>query len=125
MSYNPRSPMVHPFTFFIVNCIQIVWNDVSQGPTTQIREATRDLYWLCCCLDAKGQQTLTDEITFMEQVLDGMVVLNLQKFRILLKKVMKELHEEGYFLAAKMRPPTREVGMQELELETAKAKYGK
>lgn len=122
MSYGPRSPMVHPFTFFLVNSIQIVYNDVSQGETTNIREAMRDLYWLSCCLDSKGQETLSDDIVFMEKVTDGEAHLDLKTFRTLFKKVMKELHSEGYFIAAKMRPPTRETSMKDIELTTTKAR---
>lgn len=59
----------------------------------------------------------------MESFFDGKTSIDLSRFRVLLKKVMKELHEEGYFLAAKMRPPTREKSMKEFEITTALAQH--
>lgn len=119
---SSKAPMVHPFTFFLVNCIQIVYGNTSQGQLTDIRQATRSLYWLCICLDEKGQETLNKEIETMESVLDGFLELTHKTFRELFKTVMVELHKQGYFITAKFRPPTRETGMKDFELTTSKAR---
>lgn len=115
--------MIHPFTFFLVNTIQVIYNDVAQGPGS-LPEATRDLSWMCCFLDAKGQEALAKDMETMEKLTDNPMAITKDVFRPLLKKVMKELHAEGYFIAAKMRPPTRESPMKELEFSVAEAKYG-
>lgn len=123
---SQRSPQVHPFTFFIVGVIQTVYNDLSEG-ATNIREATRDLYWLLTSLDRKGQESLKEEIQQIEKVMDGKEVIDRVIFRALYKKAMIELHDEGYFIAAKMRPPTRESSMKDfgLTIATAQAKAKK
>lgn len=50
----------------------------------------------------------------MEAVLDGKDAMDDKSFRALYSDVMTELHEEGYFLAAKLTPPTRYTDLRKI-----------
>ena len=118
---SSKAPLVHPFTFFIVNALTEAWINAVKS---NLRDSAKTLYWLSLSLDAKGQTTLEKEITALERFIDGKDKLMESAFREVYRKVTKELHEEGYFLAAKMRPPTRERGMHDLEMRVDKAIFG-
>jgi len=105
--------MVHPFTNFLVHSIQIIYEDIAQGPGN-LSEAVKDLSWLCCFLDAKGQNTLADDMKTLERLVDNPADVSKDIFRPLLKKVMMELHKEGYFLLAKYNP-LQEKDFEDLE----------
>jgi hypothetical protein len=116
MSSSPRTPLVHPFTFFLVNGLTLSYNSVAVGLPNH-SESMRALYWLTGFLDKKGQDKLEKEIKTMEKMLDGKQVITRGTFRELLTKIMEELHEEGYFLAAKgvfpMNPNPKHIGQQD------------
>jgi hypothetical protein len=121
---SQRTPLVHPFTFLLTG-----WIDTSvayvNNKAPASRNSLRVLYWLAISLDAKGQKKLQKEIIKMEDLLDRKKQVRIETYRELYKVVMRELHEEGYFIAAKSRPPTRAKTMHDLEMVIAKETRGK
>lgn len=121
MSYKQKEPFVHPFTFFLVQAITTSYENTIHGKLTDSLEA---IYWLTAYLDSKEQERLEKTIKTIEDTHNGSLTLTRSSFRNIISAVMKDLHGEGYFLAAKTRPPTREKSMKDIEMEVAIAKYG-
>ena len=118
---HQRQQMVHPFTFFITNDVSLAY---TQAYNSDLTSSLKALYWLACSLDSKGQEKLKNEIEQCEKLIDGKGTgLTTQVYRQLYKTILKELHEEGYFLAAKMTPPTKTTTMKDLAMDLEKAQY--
>jgi hypothetical protein len=120
---SEREPFVHPFTFFLVDAITTSFKFALEE--NRNKDAMNTLYWLTGFLDTKGQKTLKKQIDEMETLRNTNTAINGKKFRDLLVPIMKELHSEGYFVQAKMRPPTRAKGLKDLQLTVDTATHGK
>lgn len=115
-----RQQLIHPFTFFLVNDVQLAYENAYASRSMSSINA---LYWLTMSLDQKGQEALKEEMKTMEAVIDGKQTLSKELERQLYSKVMQELHKEGYFLAAKMTPPTKTTTMKELGMDMEVARH--
>jgi hypothetical protein len=94
--------MVHPFTFFLVNDVTKAYELACDNETAKSVTA---LYYLALSLDKKGQAALKTAIKEMEGVLFQKQGLTRELFTRLYRTVMEELHEENYFIMAKMVEP--------------------
>jgi hypothetical protein len=115
-----QQPFIHPFTFFLVSDVQLAYENAYQGRTS---DSIKALHLLTLSLDQKGQEALKKEVEEMETILDGNKRLDRATFRRLFAEVLRELHKEGYFIMAKMTPPTKTTTMRDLELEMDHARY--
>lgn len=79
-----RQQMIHPFTFFLVNDVQLAYDNAYKGDAS---DSIKALHLLTLSLDEKGQEALKKEIAEMETILDGRKPLNTTLFRHLYAKV--------------------------------------
>jgi hypothetical protein len=97
-----KEPLIHPFTFFLVADIQRAYDNAQ----LDISNSLKNLLYLALSLDEKGQTALQKEIRMMAEVEDGTLrIKDKQKFRDIYSLVLRELHKEGYFEAAKLASP--------------------
>jgi hypothetical protein len=124
LSYGKEKPFIHPFVFFIVQ--YGVEDVITSIKNHDVNAAIESLYFFLTAVDPEIKEGLSEEIKTLEAIRQGQLTTKTDALVItIMNKVYDKLHGAGYFLAAKMRPPTREKSMKEIEVETAKAKYGK
>jgi hypothetical protein len=113
---SQQKNFVHPFTF-TVTAFGLEY------PTSRLRE--NDIRsWIfgladfTLMLDPEIKQTLKKEIAYLESVRYGEVGIDRTtelECRKIAGEIYNALHEAGYFLAAKMTPPTRKGGLDMLQ----------
>lgn len=121
MSSQRSQPFIHPFNFFIVD----YGIEVTQQALTQrkFEEAVWNMFWFVGWLERNIVEELEPEVELMERMLTGEIAIEERTFRRLQLKIAQKMHDAGYFLAAKMRPPTRETSMKDIQVTVDKAKY--
>lgn len=94
-----RPLLNNPFTGFLTHAVLISYENAR---ATNNRQSIDALAWLIRTLDKGAQDKLGDILKMLEECIDGTRNINTQDFRRMYSTVTMELHEEGYFLAAKM-----------------------
>ena len=122
MSYqsNRGKAFVHPFTFYIVNFgVEDVIRAFREHHYTTSLE---NLFAFVMALDPAIKENLTKDIETMNQMRKANQSLTEDKLIEIMNKVYDQLHNAGYFLAAKMSPPTRATTLSDMEKKLEKAK---
>jgi len=118
-----KEPFIHPFTYFLVqDGLSSIFDSVKMN---DLGGALEKLYWLTGFLDKKMQIELKENIEEMENFHSNYGSFNRIEFRKIFTKIMRALHEEGYFLAAKRGPTTRPTEMKDMKMRLEKARYAK
>jgi len=94
-----RPLLNNPFTGFLTHAVLISYENARASNSRQSIDA---LAWLIRTLDKGAQTKLEPILTKLEECIDGTRNITTHDFRLMYSTVTMELHDEGYFLAAKM-----------------------
>jgi hypothetical protein len=116
---SKSKPVVHPFTFFIVDCLHVIFESAM---ARKYENGYRAFYWLTGMLEVKDQELLSKEIKRMESWLNGQGTFIRDDFRKVQSAIMIQLHKQGYFEAAKWHPPDMRTNLEDMSKKFEKLK---
>lgn len=123
MSGQRDKPFIHPFNFFIVNVgVEQTHANMISGAIGK-NQALKSLLWFLAWFERDIKEKLDNEIKFLK--LRVQLSSEEKEMWDIISKIANALHDAGYFTQAKMRPPTRESGMKDIQITVDRAKYAK
>lgn len=123
MSSQRNQPFIHPFNFFIVNIgVEQTHGSMVSGAVGK-GQALKNLLWFLAWFERGVKEKLDKQILSLKL----RVQLSNEEVEMwdIISNIANELHDAGYFTAAKSRPPTRESSMKDIQITVDKAKYAK
>lgn len=114
MSHKDNSPFVHPYIFYIISFGMEY--PISCLRNNEVGPFARGLHSFCLTLDPDLKKTLKSEMKYLQQIRTNEIgEPPIDELIETTDKIFTAIHEAGYFLSAKMTPPTRKGGLGMLE----------
>ena len=105
MSEERIAPHIHPFNYFITKRLDEIYTAIIERRYTR---ALRMAINFVNFLEPKIVKKLQKDIEKAKEVWDGKAVFTDEFLQEFIRKIMVELHKEGYFTLSKFQPITAE-----------------